>query len=168
MMISDADTTWMTYEEAARALTIKPDSVRRRATSRRWPRRVGNDGLARVGVPSNLLRSTPPESAPEAPPALPPDIGGDVLEVIRNERDQARIEAATLRVELAQVHERLAETVQHLNQRLADTQAEREREVAQLREDRDRWHVLATKPNPTPIPQPWLARIWASLRPAGV
>lgn len=38
----------MTYAEAAERLGIKPDSVKRRARSRRWPRRVGNDGAARV------------------------------------------------------------------------------------------------------------------------
>lgn len=63
---------WLTYDEAALRLGIKPDSVRRRSSAKKWPRRVGNDGLARVGLPPDLL----PETINEIPPVVPPDESG--------------------------------------------------------------------------------------------
>ena len=162
-MTPDSEYTFLTYEEAARTLGIKSDSVRRRAAARRWPRRLGNDGLARVGLPVDLIRDLSHESSPEAPPALPPDITPDAsaTDELRNERDQ-------LRIELAQTQERLTNTVAHLSERLSEAQKEREREVAQLREimaeireDRDAWRAQATTPSAG-----LLERLWLSLRPS--
>jgi hypothetical protein len=45
------DTKWMTYQELGEALRIEPASAKRLAIRRRWPKRPGNDGRARVGVP---------------------------------------------------------------------------------------------------------------------
>lgn len=61
---------FMSYAEAAQRLNIKPDSVRRRARARKWPRRQGNDGLTMVGIPPGLL---PPDRPEGAPPGPPPD-----------------------------------------------------------------------------------------------
>ena len=55
----------MTYEDAAKLLRIKPDSVRRRAASRRWPKQRGNDRKARVGIPVDII--------PDGTPAIIPD-----------------------------------------------------------------------------------------------
>jgi hypothetical protein len=41
----------MTYQELANALRIEPASAKRLAIRRKWPKRPGNDGRARVGVP---------------------------------------------------------------------------------------------------------------------
>lgn len=60
------DEEWLTYAEAAERLNIKPDSVKRRARARKWPRRTGNDGLARVRIEAPEGREEP--TAPENPP----------------------------------------------------------------------------------------------------
>lgn len=50
-MGNDEARTWLTYAEAGRALEMQPGSVKRLSFRKKWPRRTGNDGLARVGVP---------------------------------------------------------------------------------------------------------------------
>jgi len=60
------DGEWLTYAEAAEVMRIKPESVKRRARARNWPRRVGNDGLARVQLPS------PDAPGDTSPPDDPP------------------------------------------------------------------------------------------------
>jgi len=55
-MGNDELRTWLTYAEAGRALGMKPGSVKRLSFRRKWPRRTGNDGLARVGVPMAELQ----------------------------------------------------------------------------------------------------------------
>ena len=102
------DHVFLTYEEAATRLRIKPDSVRRRARARKWPRQVGNDGLTRVGVPSGLLEpDKTPGTPPGAPPGPPPDTEAAELRVenrflreqvkeLREERDRWRTQAERL------------------------------------------------------------------------
>lgn len=51
---------WLTYAEAAERLGIKPESVKKRAIRRGWPRQQGNDGLARVRLPDDLPAHTVP------------------------------------------------------------------------------------------------------------
>lgn len=86
--MSDTD-QWLTYEEAAKLLGIKPDSVRRRATARKWPRRQGNDGLARVLVPSGIV----PDHAPDVTPGPGPEIAPDAALIERAARAEARADA---------------------------------------------------------------------------
>lgn len=81
---------WLTYAEASERLGIKPESVKRRARSRKWPRRVGNDGAARVLVPSERLEDARAESREDAPAPVPPDT--TTLE--RAIRAEARADAA--------------------------------------------------------------------------
>lgn len=70
VVMADSDEyKFMTYDEAAKLLCIKPDSVRRRAASKRWPKRQGNDRKARVGIPAHII----PDSIPAPSPALIPD-----------------------------------------------------------------------------------------------
>src|SRR5215204_3639735 len=70
------DTRWMTYDELAKALGIGGDSAPNLVRRKRWPRRPGNDGLARVGVPVEHLTEHAPTDAPSEgaidPPADPP------------------------------------------------------------------------------------------------
>lgn len=87
--MSDTNEKWLTYDEAAKLLRIKPDSVRRRATARKWPRRQGNDGLARVLLPPNVLPDHAPDALPEGVPAVIPDAG--LIE--RAARAEARADA---------------------------------------------------------------------------
>lgn len=103
--MGDDPELWLTYEEAAERLNIKPDSVRRRAAARKWARRLGNDGRARVRIPDDAL---PPDVRGDVTPALSPDVSAEL--------NEARVEIATLRAELAGVRDRLT-----------DTQADRDR-----------------------------------------
>lgn len=99
--MADDPEIWLTYDEAAEKLRIKPDSVRRRAASRKWPRRQGNDGKARVRIPPEAV----PEITPDVTPARIPD---DIAEI--------RAENAALKAEIF-----------GLKDRLKDTQEERDR-----------------------------------------
>lgn len=65
--MENPDIVWLTYDEAAAKLGIKSDSVRRRCASRKWPRRVGNDGLARIGIPATIIPDRIPDTTPENP-----------------------------------------------------------------------------------------------------
>ena len=73
------ESDWMTYAEAAAFLGIKPESVKRQARAKRWPRMLGNDGRALVRIPDlpspGGVREAPPEeeSPPTILPAPPPD-----------------------------------------------------------------------------------------------
>lgn len=49
----------MTYDELAQARGISLGSARRLSRRHRWPRQVGNDGIARVTVPLGQLRIVP-------------------------------------------------------------------------------------------------------------
>jgi hypothetical protein len=49
------DGQWLSYQEAARRLGVTAASVRRRAQRSRWTRQRGNDGLALVMVPDDVL-----------------------------------------------------------------------------------------------------------------
>lgn len=107
--MGDDPETWLTYDEAAVRLNIKPDSVRRRAAARKWGRRMGNDGRARVRIPDDAL---PPDVRGDVTPALPPDASAEL--------NEARVEISALKAELAGVRDRLS-----------DTQADRDRWRAQ-------------------------------------
>ena len=66
MTTDTTDTVWMTYDEMAEALGITPDSARRLAArNKHWPRRPGNDGRTRVGVPADRIPDKPPVSTPD-------------------------------------------------------------------------------------------------------
>lgn len=89
--MENPEIVWLTYDEAATRLGIKADSVRRRAASRKWPRRVGNDGLARIGIPATIIPDRIPDATPENP----------------DKSDAIRI--AVLETETAMLRERLNE-----------------------------------------------------------
>jgi hypothetical protein len=71
-------TVWLTYDEAAQRIGIKPDSVRRRAAAKKWPRRIGNDGLARVGLTPDLIPEILNTIAPDHTPDESEKIGADL------------------------------------------------------------------------------------------
>jgi hypothetical protein len=113
-----SDVKWMTYAELAEALGIGSDSTRNLVRRKRWPRRPGNDGLARIGVPMEHLSKhskpeggiNPPSDEPISPPAgapiEPPTDGGIIqvlnrhierlereVEILKGERDAERARA---------------------------------------------------------------------------
>lgn len=112
--MGDDPEIWLTYDEAAARLGILPDSVRRRAAARKWPRRRGNDGRARVRIPTDAL---PPDVTPDVRRDVTPDLAPDTSV----ELNEARVEISALKAELAGVRDRLA-----------DTQADRDRLAALL------------------------------------
>lgn len=58
---------WLTYAEAAKLLNIKPDSAKKRAMRRHWPRLVGNDGKTRIQVPPECLGTVITDITPDIP-----------------------------------------------------------------------------------------------------
>src|SRR5215213_377587 len=64
--ITGDTTLWITYAEGARRLGIKPESFKRRALERRWPRKQGNNGRALVAVPGEVFSEATGENTREA------------------------------------------------------------------------------------------------------
>lgn len=87
-MTEDTEHRFMTYEDAAKLLRIKPDSVRRRAASRRWPKQRGNDRKARVGIPVDII----PDGIPAFTPAIIPDENALREELVTTKQALARME----------------------------------------------------------------------------
>lgn len=117
------DHVWLTYDEAATQLGVKPASVRRRAAARRWPKRAGNDRKARVGVPRDVIeaatsRGDDRDARIDAPTHAPT---GDMVSA----------EIALARAEIAKLTTMVSSV---------------ERELERVEADRDRWHALATTP----------------------
>jgi hypothetical protein len=83
----------MTYRELADFLGVEEESARRRAQRARWPRRAGNDGKARVGVPGDV---TPDDARKAARDDMGDDRGGDAGDV-----------APAFAAQLAELHERV-------------------------------------------------------------
>lgn len=54
---------WLSYREAATALGLNPNAVAARARRARWAKRLRNDGIAEILVPTLLLES-PPNPSP--------------------------------------------------------------------------------------------------------
>ena len=117
--MGDGERRWLTYREVGEALGIKAASAKRLSFRRRWPHRAGNDGLARVGVPTAELRHPPgdthhaisgdnsetvtdgaPEDKPDASAALA--LALDRIETLAGQAGHARAEAARLRIELTE------------------------------------------------------------------
>jgi hypothetical protein len=96
IMADDGGYKYMTYDEAAKLLRVKPDSVRRRAASKKWPKRQGNDRLARVGIPVDII----PDDTPAFIPAPTPDDTG-----LREELAEARAKAHHLTIQLEEVRQ---------------------------------------------------------------
>lgn len=53
--MTDDESRWLTYEDAAVVLGIDAASVKRRAQRAGWPRMVGNDRRVRVAVPASAM-----------------------------------------------------------------------------------------------------------------
>ncbi len=112
-MGDDPDIIWMTYDEAARVLRIKPDSVRRRAASRKWPKQLGNDRMARVGIPRDIIPDTTPDITPDDP-----DESGQIRTELQDAL--AKISALENDLKAAQI------SISALETRLKETQGDRD------------------------------------------
>ncbi len=154
-----SDTKLMTYAEISEALGIGADSARNLVRRKRWHRRPGNDGLARVEVPVEYVAehekpdvgSSSPTSPPVEPPASSPaDVPADggiiqtlnrhierlerEVEIVKGERDSERARATLLQAE-AVAAPALRQTVEALKGAL-DSERDRARD---LRAERDRF-----------------------------
>lgn len=91
----------MTYADAGRLLNIKPESVKRQARLKRWPRMRGNDGRALVKVPDFQHPGGVREESPatESPPNLP----------YNPPHDDSRERLAAAETEIRLLRERLAD-----------------------------------------------------------
>lgn len=98
---------WLTYSEAAKALDIKIDSVKRRARARRWPRRTGNDGMVQVGIPADALAEDRADSLTDDPPINPPQ--DPPLSALVEQLNNARIEAAEHRARASALADQVAD-----------------------------------------------------------
>jgi hypothetical protein len=100
----------MTYAELGEARGISPKSAERLAQRRRWPRQVGNDGMARVLVPIGEDRVTPrrqgltsaPDVAPRRGMPSAPDIGDVVGAAIRETPLREQLDIANQRADRAE------------------------------------------------------------------
>ncbi len=99
-MGNDELRTWLTYAEAGQAMEMQPSSVKRLSFRRKWPRRTGNDGLARVGVPVAELHPATGGGTRDATGGVPGDSTG-------TGEDATSVPAETLAAELAHVRVQL-------------------------------------------------------------
>jgi hypothetical protein len=72
-----SDVRFLTYDEIASAFGINRESARQLVARKRWARRKGNDGKARIEVPSDALEATRTDPDPPHHPA--DDTGADPL-----------------------------------------------------------------------------------------
>jgi hypothetical protein len=161
-----SDTKLLSYAEIAAALGIGGNSARALVRRRRWQRKAGNDGLARIEVPIEYLAEhakaaqtkgddSPPYSSPATSPSGGPSSSpseGGVIEAFERHISRLEAELATLRQEhdaarrdlvLAQVEAAtlpaLRETISALRTALDGEKAR----LGEIRAERDR---LAARP----------------------
>lgn len=166
---------WLSYDDAAKALGITPDSVRRLVARKQWPRQQGNDGRTLVAVPLDRLPpdnppdispdSTPdtggdatPDNIPDSPPAVTPDMSAAVA-VLERHASRLEGELAVLRTKLEAVEgERDAERARAGRIEVLEAVLDLERQrLAEARQEAERWREAATAPR-------GLAAILARLR----
>ena len=144
-----SETGLMTYAELGEAVGRSEIAARCVALRRRWRRVLGNDGEARVAVPVDVLAklqakaearaTTQPEAQPVTEAVAQPDgqPGG---------RADVRALIAMLKARVAELQSEAKEGRGAIT-RVAALEAllknERER-LAEMRQDRDRWHAEAT------------------------
>jgi hypothetical protein len=99
------DGEWLTYGQAAERLRTTAEGARQRAIRKRWPRQIGNDGLARVRPPDGWPNPgrTPAERPNRNPVRTPAEPGSDAHLV-----DALEAHIATLKARLAAADEREA------------------------------------------------------------
>lgn len=166
----------MTYDEAAAALGRSHDAVRQLARRRRWRRVIGNDGLARIGVPDDY--SDPPRPL-DVPRTTSPERPGDVrpnatdmlvaelrdrlaemqtrLAAVDAERVGLRQEIVQERATAAQERERLQAALVDAGHRLDRLQAARDADQQEHRRQADELRQLLDKAQ-----RPWWRRGWAA------
>lgn len=170
------DVTWLDYDQLANVFGIERESARRLVIRKRWKRSKGNDGRARVAIPTDALPPVTPTSTGQRTVHGAGDVTGE-LKVgeesrVTGETDkpitgETPVDTASEPVPepvtavLVRHVERLEAEIANLRTRVADRdtiaiQVEALRAVLdEVRQDRDRWHEAATR-----IPEPVPHRAW--------
>jgi hypothetical protein len=138
---------WMTYQEAAAALRMTPESIRARARREHWRKQLGNDGKALILVPVDAEGIPPSDDDGDAPASRPvkrpepdpvvtalqariSDMESRAVELAaqvereRSERLQERDRADRLTEEIAALARQLANTVDEAAGRERDLQGQ--------------------------------------------
>jgi hypothetical protein len=105
-MESNPTTEWLTYAEAGERLNVSPEAIRARAIRGHWRRQVGNDGLARIVVPPEILRT--PDQRPVNGRSTPVRKVGDpaTLNALREHNETLKGEVELLKGQLVTERER--------------------------------------------------------------
>jgi hypothetical protein len=145
-----AETRLMTYAELGEAIGRSEVAARSVAMRKRWRRVLGNDGKARVTVPVEVLTALQakadtrtvdlPDDLPDEQAVAPPDFLPDSRADARALMDMLEARVAELDKEAKQG--RVAMTRVAVLETLVESERER---AAELRQDRDRWHAIATE-----------------------
>ena len=138
---------WLSYAEMADALGIGRESARVLARRKRWPRRPGNDGQARIGVPEEEIaaRNDPPSTPPNGPPSDPPnDPPSDPRADPANEPDQLT-ELRVLNARLETRIEALQALIEAEKERAGRERQLLEKAVEDTAAQRDKWAAIAER-----------------------
>lgn len=148
---------WITYREAAAILGIGPEAVKKRAARGRWPRRQGNDGLARIQMPEgHVLPSSSGRPADMSRDASRLSRDGDdrlisalerMISVLQADLAHARVETESVRADLAAEREAARETAAAYR-RLTDELIELRKAASSPPPPR------RSAPRPRPAPEP--------------
>jgi hypothetical protein len=126
---------WMSYDEMADVMRLTRDSAKVLARRKRWPRRPGNDGRTRIGVPEEEIAArSNPENDPENDPESDPESDRPVL--------------AQELLELRVLNARLEERIEGLNRLLEEAHCRRDAlqaERAALRQEVDHERTAAAQ-----------------------
>ena len=112
--MEDSDGGWLTYQEAGDRLGVSAEAARAKAARKRWRRQIGNDGLARVWLPSDLPVTTLARGSgdqpmtPRSPPGLKPADTG-IIKALETHVEALKAQLAGDRGELVGMREALTE-----------------------------------------------------------
>jgi len=163
---------WLTYDEMVSLMGLTRGSAKVLARTKRWPRRPGNDGRARISVPEEEIqarrapertRARPPGNHPGSPPGRPcgnapgndgesdsPDLAQGVMELkVLCARLEAQVEM--LRAREAEREDQAQKEHLGLERLLEEVRRERE----DLKTDRDAWRGQAERLALAPPRRPW-------------
>jgi hypothetical protein len=161
-MEGNPTTEWLTYAEAGERLGVSPEAIRARAIRGHWRRQVGNDGLARVMVPAEILRA--PDQRPVNGRSTPVRKAGDpaTLNALREHNETLKGEVELLKGQLVIERERGDRVIADLAGERAEHQEQLAAAMSQLVELARRLAAIAetqTSAEPEP-PRHWAIRAW--------
>ena len=144
-----SETRLMTYVELGEAIGRSEIAARSVAIRKRWRRVPGNDGKTRVAVPVDLLEKLQAKAATRAaqqPEPQPDEQSNAHVDGQSDGRADARALIAMLEARVAELNSEAKQgraAIARMAVLEALLEAERER-LAEMRQDRDRWHAAAT------------------------